>query len=73
VSDAGRTFVDVRNGDRIERREVTLGARGPARSEVLEGLADGDEVVLTPEARILEARTLEAQTLEVQTPVEQGA
>lgn len=56
VSDAGRTFVDVRKGGGIERREVTLGARGPARSEVLEGLVVGDEVVLTPAARSLDAQ-----------------
>jgi HlyD family secretion protein len=50
VSDAGRSYVDVRSADRIERREITLGARGPARSEVLDGLAAGDEVLLTPDA-----------------------
>jgi hypothetical protein len=48
VSDDGKTWVDVRNGDGVEKREVKLGARGPARSEVLEGLAPGDAVVLTP-------------------------
>lgn len=48
VSDDGRTWVDVRNGRGVEKREVKLGARGPARSEVLEGLQAGDAVVLTP-------------------------
>ena len=48
VSDDGKTWVDVRNGHGIEKREVKLGARGPARSEVLEGLQAGEAVVLTP-------------------------
>ena len=48
-SRAGETFVYVREGGEFVRRVVQLGARGPARSEVLEGLSDGDAVVLTPE------------------------
>lgn len=50
VSDAGKTFVQVREGAGSVRREVKLGARGPARSEVLEGLGAGDVVLLTPPA-----------------------
>lgn len=38
--------VQVREGARIVRRTVRLGVRGSARSEVLEGLKPGDEVVL---------------------------
>jgi HlyD family secretion protein len=48
VSDEGKTWVDVRTGSGVEKREVKLGARGPARSEVLEGLKAGEAVVLTP-------------------------
>lgn len=48
VSDAGKTFVQLREGGSNLRREVSLGARGPARSEVLDGLAPGDVVLLTP-------------------------
>lgn len=48
LSDEGRSYVQVRERGGLVQREVKLGARGPARSEVLEGLADGDEVVLTP-------------------------
>ena len=55
VSDDGKTWVDVRRGSGIEKREVKLGARGPARSEVLEGLAPGDAVVLTPRREATEA------------------
>lgn len=51
VSDAGRSYVEVREGDGFARREVRLGARGPARSEVLDGLAAGDVVLLTPPRR----------------------
>lgn len=50
VSDAGRSYVQVRAGDGFERREVSLGARGPGRSEVLDGLAAGEQVLLTPGA-----------------------
>lgn len=40
----------VREGGGWQRRMVTLGARGPARSEVLDGLAEGDAVLLAPAA-----------------------
>lgn len=50
VSDAGRSYVQVQDGAGFARREVTLGARGPGRSEVLDGLAAGDAVLLTPRA-----------------------
>jgi HlyD family secretion protein len=47
-SEAGRTSVQVREGGALRTREITLGARGPARSEVLSGLEPGDLVVLVP-------------------------
>lgn len=50
VADGERRFVDVVAGDSVERREVTLGVRGPARSEVLTGLAEGERVLLLPRA-----------------------
>ena len=46
----GRTFVQVREGGDFERREVKLGVRGTARSQVLSGLQAGDEVLLAPAA-----------------------
>jgi HlyD family secretion protein len=45
-SDDGRSYVQVRNGVDFERRAVTLGVRGTARSQVLKGLRAGDEVRL---------------------------
>lgn len=45
-SDDGRSFVQVRKGDRFERREVKLGVRGTARSQVVSGLRAGEEIVL---------------------------
>lgn len=48
VSDAGKTYVNVRAGQDSERREIKLGARGPARSEVLDGIKPGEVVLLTP-------------------------
>ena len=45
----GENYVYVRSGSSYARRDVQLGARGPARSEVTDGLQAGDAVVLTPE------------------------
>jgi HlyD family secretion protein len=50
ISDDGAHRVMVRNGGDWEARTITLGARGPARSEVLDGLNEGDSVLLTPAA-----------------------
>jgi HlyD family secretion protein len=47
-AEGGGHHVLVRNGSGWQRRAVTLGARGPARSEVLDGLEAGDAVLLTP-------------------------
>ncbi len=48
LAEGDATYVVCRNGHGYERRKVTLGTRGPARSEVTGGLAEGDEIVLTP-------------------------
>lgn len=48
IAEAGKSFVRLRQGGETVRREVTLGARGPARAEVLDGLKVGDVVLLTP-------------------------
>ncbi len=45
-SEAGKHYVQVRDGGGFERREVELGVRGNARSQVLQGLGVGDEVLL---------------------------
>jgi hypothetical protein len=39
-------WVIIRRGDRLERRDVQLGLRGPNRSQVVAGLNPGDEVAL---------------------------
>ncbi|HPF72056.1 MAG: hypothetical protein R3F12_03980 [Lysobacteraceae bacterium] len=49
VSENGRHFVEVGEGDDFERREVTLGERGVARSRVTDGLNAGERVLLTPD------------------------
>ncbi|MDI1251767.1 hypothetical protein [Thermomonas sp.] len=46
-SDDGRSYVQVRDGDGFKRREVTLGIRDTARSQVLKGLKAGENVRLT--------------------------
>lgn len=44
----GRSTVQLRKGRGFEEREVGLGVRGTARSQVLSGLAAGDVVLLSP-------------------------
>jgi HlyD family secretion protein len=39
--------IAVRIGGHVEERKVRLGVRGPSRSEVLEGLQAGDDIVLS--------------------------
>lgn len=45
---AGRITVQVRDGRGFEEREIGLGVRGTARSQVLSGLVAGDVVLLAP-------------------------
>lgn len=45
-NDNGRSYVQLRDGGGFKRREVTLGVRGTARSQVLKGLRAGDAVRL---------------------------
>lgn len=45
-SDAGKDYVRVRQGGDFLRREIQLGVRGPARSQVRSGLREGEEVLL---------------------------
>ncbi|KAA9131505.1 HlyD family efflux transporter periplasmic adaptor subunit [Marinihelvus fidelis] len=42
----GNDWVMVREGGKLVRRDVRLGLRGPNRSQVVEGLAPGDEIAL---------------------------
>jgi hypothetical protein len=50
IAEGGKTYVEVREGGKLAKREIELGARGTARSEVVKGLKAGDAVVLTPAA-----------------------
>lgn len=68
-SENGQSFVDVLVDGETQRRAVTLGARGPARSEVIEGLAEGDAVLLTAATT---ATTGEGANAEA-TPAREGA
>ena len=44
----GQAYVDRRIGDRVEQVNVQLGVRYEGVAQVLDGLAEGDEVVLVP-------------------------
>jgi hypothetical protein len=45
--DNDHSFVEVRDGGGFRRQPVRLGVRGPARAQVLTGLQDGDQVLVT--------------------------
>jgi multidrug efflux pump subunit AcrA (membrane-fusion protein) len=44
--DSGKHFVFLFDGDKIHRREVSLGVASATRYEVVAGLKDGDRVAL---------------------------
>lgn len=46
VSSGDVATVSVRDGGRVEKRSVKIGVRGPSRTQVLEGLRAGDEIVV---------------------------
>jgi membrane fusion protein, multidrug efflux system len=46
VPEQGRIYVFVVRGDRAERREVRIGKRRPGEVEVVEGIEEGDRVVV---------------------------
>lgn len=58
-SEDGKSFVQVRGAGGFERREIGLGVRGTARSQVLEGLKAGD-IVLLAVAAAAPARDMDA-------------
>lgn len=45
-ADGEQRYVEVLVGDAVERRVLELGPRGPARSEVVSGLEEGERVLL---------------------------
>jgi multidrug efflux pump subunit AcrA (membrane-fusion protein) len=44
--EGGRAFVLARQGDALERLEVTTGVRDETYWEIVEGVREGDEVVI---------------------------
>ncbi len=52
--DAGQTYVHKQVGDDFERVEVRLGVRYQGVAQVLDGLAEGDEVVWIPESGVFD-------------------
>lgn len=58
----GVAFVVARN--RVQRREVQVGASGEARVEILEGLAEGDVVVLDPPDSLRDGQTVRVRNRE---------
>lgn len=48
--DAGQSYVYRMQDGQAQRRNVETGARGPARTRIVSGLAAGDAVVLLPDA-----------------------
>lgn len=69
-SDEGRDYVRVSDGGQFRRREVKLGVRGPARSQVLSGLREGEQVLLA-EAGAIDAPTAKAEDAAKQAAAEQ--
>lgn len=48
-------------GGRIVRRNVTLGIRGEGRTEIISGLDEGAEVVLAPDATLLDGQRVRVE------------
>jgi multidrug efflux pump subunit AcrA (membrane-fusion protein) len=44
----GRSYVNVKRGDQIEEVEIVTGLRNDNESEVLQGLGEGDELIIVP-------------------------
>ena len=56
----GPPFVYVVDGDRMRRVEVKTGAIGPAKVEIVSGIADGDVVVAEPNGWLKDGRAVRA-------------
>lgn len=50
LAEGEHRYLMVREGTSWQRREIKLGARGPARSEVVDGVRSGEVVHLLPES-----------------------
>ncbi|MFZ6767191.1 efflux RND transporter periplasmic adaptor subunit [Undibacterium sp. Di26W] len=51
VQDGPNFTAYVKEGDQVKKQAVTLGLRGPARSEIKTGISNGAQVVLLPETK----------------------
>lgn len=61
-AEGGRRYVFLVGGGRLRRREIRVGISSPTKYEVLEGLAEGDRVVLPGDVELrdgLEVRSTE--------------
>jgi multidrug efflux pump subunit AcrA (membrane-fusion protein) len=52
VTDNGKSYVFVVNGETVERRALTMGGIDGDRVEVIGGLHAGDRVVISPPAEL---------------------
>jgi len=64
--------VVVVHENKVQRREVTLGLRGLARSEVLDGLKAGDRVLADPTVSLVEGRRVRFTRRTAPTAVNRG-
>lgn len=58
VADGTHRYVYVVSGDRLHRREITVGIASPAKYEVLSGLSDGDRVAISAEVPLQDGMTV---------------
>ena len=49
----GRAYVNVRRGDQVEEVEIITGLRNDSESEVLQGLGEGDALIIVPRNPLL--------------------
>ncbi len=73
VSEAGKNFVEVREGNEFKRREITLGEQGIARTIVSKGLNIGDVVSLTPKREEESVASEDKKSTGKKTSTAQGA
>jgi multidrug efflux pump subunit AcrA (membrane-fusion protein) len=54
LDDGGRSVVFVADGNDYKKKEVTLGLKSEDRVEIIDGLAEGDKVVVKGNYLLLE-------------------
>lgn len=58
VLESTRHFVYLVQGDKVEKREVTIGAREPGLAEITSGLSPGDVIVTDGVAKLTDGSTI---------------